>query len=934
MPAIVIAVAGAAAGAAAAEGIGLVAGTLLYSVVSGGVAAITSSIVGGLLAHPSSNNPRSTQATPATALVDATSNYGAIPVIYGHRRIGGTRVFTETYGGSNEYLDLVIVWCEGEIDSISQLYLDDIPITDARFSGLTYYENYTGTDAQAASGELISTHPGKWSSTDTLSGIAYSFVRLTWNATAFPRGAPVVTADIYGRKVYDSRDAGTRYSNNPALCIRDYLTHARYGWAAPTSMIDDTALSASANFCDERVTAPTHSTTFTADASTDQVTLAGLDVFVDGMGVRFTSTTTLPSPLSAGVTYYWIGQDPLTVTSVATQNRGKLATTFANAMAGTAIDLTDAGTGTHTVALYDMQRYTCDGVVNIDSTLFENLRALLTSCRGFLVFSGGQYRLKNEKADSSVSLTLTESNIIGGWKIQLPQRRTRYNRVIASFFDAAQMWQSNVAVSDSSVLRATDNGVLLAAGVDLPFTGNTYTAQAIAQQVLNQSRYGIVVQVHCTQVALQLEVGDVVPITHTTPGWTAELFRVTAIQIMANDEVQLTLAQYNASVYSVTLGDFVSPKPTTNLPNPANVGAPGNPAITEDIYETRGGRGVAAKAIMTWSASSGSFVYQYQPEYRLVGATDYTLLPRTSGLTAEVLDVAPGRYDFRVKTINQAGAASSYASSLNQEIIGLSAVPATPTNVSLQISGGTAILTLDQHPELDVRRGGRILVRHTEATSSQSWESSLSIGNVDSYPGDSVLIALPLKAGSYLVKARDALDQESTGFATAVTKQASVLTFTTLATETEEPTFSGTHTNTVVASSTLKLDVSGADVLASGSYAFAAGFNFGLIKRVRITGKLQASVYNVNALLDDRITNIDDWVDFDGTTGIGSVCDAWLEARETDTDPTGSPTWSAWKRVDSADFQCWGMQFRAQLRSTDAAYNVGITTLQVKAENI
>ncbi len=43
---------------------------------------------------------------------------------------------------------------------------------------------------------------------------------------------------------------GTRYSSNPALCIRDYLTSARYGLGASTADVDDDAIIDAATYCE------------------------------------------------------------------------------------------------------------------------------------------------------------------------------------------------------------------------------------------------------------------------------------------------------------------------------------------------------------------------------------------------------------------------------------------------------------------------------------------------------------------------------------------------------------------------------------------------------------------------------------------------------------------------------------------------------------
>jgi hypothetical protein len=79
--------------------------------------------------------------------------------------------------------------------------------------------------------------------------------------------------------------------------------------------------------------------TFTADAGTDVITCSSHG-YVDGESVEVSSDTTLPSGLSASTEYYVIYVDA---------DSFKLATRYAYAMAGTAINILDAGTGTHSV---------------------------------------------------------------------------------------------------------------------------------------------------------------------------------------------------------------------------------------------------------------------------------------------------------------------------------------------------------------------------------------------------------------------------------------------------------------------------------------------------------------------------------------------------------------------------------------------------------
>lgn len=79
--------------------------------------------------------------------------------------------------------------------------------------------------------------------------------------------------------------------------------------------------------------------TFTA-ATDDVLTFGAAHNLATGALVRVASTTTLPAGLSAGTDYYAIRVSSTTI---------KLATTRVLADAGTAVDITDTGTGTHTL---------------------------------------------------------------------------------------------------------------------------------------------------------------------------------------------------------------------------------------------------------------------------------------------------------------------------------------------------------------------------------------------------------------------------------------------------------------------------------------------------------------------------------------------------------------------------------------------------------
>jgi hypothetical protein len=118
----------------------------------------------------------------------------------------------------------------------------------------------------------------------------------------------------------------------------------------------------------------------------------------------------------------------------------------------------------------------------------------------------------------------------------------------------------------------------------------------------------------------------------------------------------------------------------------------------------------------------------------------------------------------------------------------------------------------------------------------------------------------------------------------------------------------------------------------SGVYTFAGGIDLGSVKSIRLSAHLLANVVAFGTNWDQRVSPIDEWGRIDDV--FGGEADAWVEARRTNDNPAGSPAWSAWQRLDSAEFKARGFQFRAQLRSYQPEYNIEVTQLRVAADEV
>ena len=179
-------------------------------------------------------------------------------IIYGKVRVGGARIYDEATGSTNEYLHRIIAVAGHEIQSFDEIYINDELATldgsgnvtsPSKYNGKVRIKLHLGASDQAADSTLVS-ESAHWTSEHRLRGIAYMYIRLQFDADVFPNGIPEITATVSGKKVYDPRTSTTVWSDNPALCLRDYLTSS-YGIAEDTANIDDTLVIASANVCDE-----------------------------------------------------------------------------------------------------------------------------------------------------------------------------------------------------------------------------------------------------------------------------------------------------------------------------------------------------------------------------------------------------------------------------------------------------------------------------------------------------------------------------------------------------------------------------------------------------------------------------------------------------------------------------------------------------------
>lgn len=224
--------------------------------------AIGAALLGAQALLSGAFGPKPTTSTPQA---QATVNQSTGPRIrgYGRAKLGGTRAFWDSRNG---VLYQIVMAHHGQIDAFEQFYVGDRAVTldengTVLNGGLTPYvviRAQDGSPDQTAHGVMLNDWPDIWTADHRLRGIANWMVYFVSPPgeeyqTTFPDGynTPVRCVCRLSR-VWDPRTDTIAWSDNPSLCILDYLTHPD-GYNRSVEDIDVDSFAAFADVCDERV---------------------------------------------------------------------------------------------------------------------------------------------------------------------------------------------------------------------------------------------------------------------------------------------------------------------------------------------------------------------------------------------------------------------------------------------------------------------------------------------------------------------------------------------------------------------------------------------------------------------------------------------------------------------------------------------------------
>ena len=419
----------------------------------------------------------------------------------------------------------------------------------------------------------------------------------------------------------------------------------------------------------------------------------------------------------------------------------------------------------------------------------------------------------------------------------------------------------------------------------------------------------------------------------------AQKFRVIAVE--EQDEVNYTISalSYVPEKYAFIEDGTALPTRTVSILNQP-VDPPNNVVANEKIVVIN--NQAVAKLIISWQPITG--VTQYQVNYRFNNG-NYTS-QTVSRPDYEIFNTEKGVYEIQVFAYNVALEISATSSDITFNAVGKTAVPANVQNLTAEpISDKLIRLRWDLSTDVDVTHGGRVYVRHsTDASGAATFSNSVDL--IEALAGNTTEATVPRLEGEYLLRFADDsgnLSASSTSIIVDLPDTQGSLLAQTRREDTDSPQFQGAKSNVAYDATTNSLnllgvgnfdDITDFDAVSSlddfggiaplGTYDFATTLDLGGVFSIDLKRHFLTEGFLPSNLLDARGL-IDDYTDFDGTEA--TAVNAELLVRTTQTDPSGSPTYTAFQTFANGTYKARGLQFRAKLTSSDPAQDIKVTQL-------
>ena len=544
----------------------------------------------------------------------------------------GTELTQTNDTDSNRFLYRVVALGAGPIEGVTNIIIDGESYNSSRFAQRDSRLHFASAVSDGpVAGRFFTpfntySEFANWNSAMTGKAVAYAVERLYLHkkSPAY-QGEPSTQYVVKGRKVYDPRKDSTasqydatlgvsthrsnasatwQWSDNPSICLLDYLVNNEYGRGLDYSDIDLDSIASAADKCDEGVSVPARLTNDTG---------ATIDLADPFTGQSYTIN------INAVYDQYRPDQDVSN-----TQKRFRL-------------------------------NMAVDGA----NEVLDNVQSILNTFRGHLVYANGKYIVQMDDVESS-SLSLNDDDIIGGLKISEGDRSQRMNRCTIKFNNKNKQYKTDqvswpeIGTSEYTTYLAEDQDEKLHKTFTIEGCNDFYQAEDTAEFLVRDSRVTQTVRGKFGPRALGLVPGDVISLTYDSAGFSGKFFRVRSVGLdISTHEVSLELVEYDSSVYTWNANKGNEPLGISWVEEPFNLEptAPTIGTITEGVITRADGSTTVTMAIPYTDVpdDADSLEVSYKVSSASVYQTVQVLEPEDQTSQTVVVDTDDATYDVRIR---------------------------------------------------------------------------------------------------------------------------------------------------------------------------------------------------------------------------------------------------------------------------------------------
>ena len=659
-----------------------------------------------------------------------------LPLVYGTRKVEAQPIYQAVAGDGSRHLYMVSTLCEGPIDSVLEVFIDDKPLHVwnqwAQFEGDTgpwasgsdddvraVIRAYRGLEDQQVDRWFQANAPG-WTANHRGRGVAFLYMRFTFDEDYF-KGVPRVHAVVRGKLTPDVQDltARPRYSENYADQLYDYLTSARYGAGIAAADIDAAAFAAAAAHMDsdyvsgprERVGQITRAVT--AGSGQELITLEEAVLSAAAGYIVETSNGSAHGRLLhvTASTDEIVPAEPDEDRTGGGFYRGVFAERPRQHFLLVAIESGTFIGNSGTLYYRRRHRQTSNWIVDTAQKTLQNIKESLVSGGCWLGWIAGRYTLIPRVDTASVG-SLDHVIIAGSIDVTGASKRDIRNEVKAEFENPNTGWETDEVLfpGTSGAARALyrqyleADGAPLTEDVHLPTVTDADLAYYRARLALYERRGQTRIKTRTTLAALQYAVGDVVGVSSELLAWAKRPHRITAMAIdFGRGRIDLEAIEHDSLVYTWALLSDTDLFRDTGHKNPLAVATP--TAFTVASTDTIGtdlNRQFGLE--VSWTAADAT-----ADTYELRGrkAAETNDGPWTTLVLRDTYyQVAPfplgSEWDLQLRALNNLGSASPWTRIIRHTIEADTTPPALPTDVSVQGGFQQLIVSWTPPPNVDL----------------------------------------------------------------------------------------------------------------------------------------------------------------------------------------------------------------------------------------